>query len=505
MKIKHIFYIALFFAGLAATGCQKYLEEMPQNKLKPSTTDDYDQLLNRAYLTRQVMPYLDILSDDIDLISTDHVMPGTDMADDLVGAYMWSPNHEETLNAGDMAFEALYESIFYTNLVIDNVGEAIGMELNQENVERTRNNIKGEAMALRAYSYFYLVNLYAWPYDPARAANDPGVPLNLSTDAADKAYPRSSVQQIYDQMVADLTEGIRLMKENPVNKAEKVKFDAVSATALLARVYLYMHQWDKAIECAEEVISQNRSLFSLHEAGERLTIEGNVSASWNANNIWGADYLGKANRNVLFVNGANELYPALSYWSFITTFSANRQLAEQYEPNDVRRLYFMQTYRQNTYAGLREKLVFAKNRYVDLTYTFGEYPGGGYSRVIRAEEMLLILAEANARKESPNIAAAVGYLNQLREPKFKQGTYTPLNASDFNQQSLIDYVALERRRELCFEGHRWFDLRRTTRPAMERVGYENEVARLEKDDLRYVLQIPRKEQSINPGIGINPR
>ena len=63
----------------------------------------------------------------------------------------------------------------------------------------------------------------------------------------------------------------------------------------------------------------------------------------------------------------------------------------------------------------------------------------------------------------------------------------------------------ERRRELCFEGHRWFDLRRTTRPAMERVGYENEVARLRMDDPRYVLQITQRELSVNPSIGSNPR
>lgn len=505
MKIKHILYLAVFFAGLMAAGCEKYLEEMPQNKLKPSTTDDYDQLLNKAYLTEQVMPYLDILSDDVDLISTDHVMPGPDSGDPLVGAYMWSPNHEETMTGGDMAFEKFYESIFYTNLVIENIDDAIGMELNEANVERTRKNIKGEAMALRAYSYFYLVNLYAQAYDPATAAEEPGVPLNLSTAAEDKAYTRSSVAKIYEQMVTDLTEGIKLMEENPIQKAAKVKFDVVSAKALLARVYLYMQEWELAAQCASDVLKANGNLFNLHEAGERLTLEGNASTSWNANTVWGDDYLAKNNRNVIFVNGANELYPAMSYWPFITTFSVNRDLADQYEPNDVRRLYFMFTYKRDTYAGFREKLSFAKNRNVMLTYTMSPAPGSGYSRVIRTEEMLLILAEANVRKQTPDIPAAVGYLNQLREPKFKRGTYTPLDAADFNQQSLIDYITLERRRELCFEGHRWFDLRRTTRPAMERVGYENEKASLAKDDPRYVLQIPKREQSINPEIGVNPR
>ena len=100
---------------------------------------------------------------------------------------------------------------------------------------------------------------------------------------------------------------------------------------------------------------------------------------------------------------------------------------------------------------------------------------------------------------------AVDYLNTLRVEKFKEGEYTPLKVEDFNQNTLLEFVMKERRLELCFEGHRWFDLRRTTRPAMERVGYNNETARLEKDDPRYVLQIPKRELSVNPAIGSNPR
>ena len=80
-----------------------------------------------------------------------------------------------------------------------------------------------------------------------------------------------------------------------------------------------------------------------------------------------------------------------------------------------------------------------------------------------------------------------------------------LKAADFDQNSLLVFIEAERRRELCLEGHRWFDLRRTTRPSMERIGYENQVARQEKDDPRYVLQIPKRELSVNPGIGSNPR
>lgn len=86
---------------------------------------------------------------------------------------MWRDRHDLTMSGGDLAFEKLYESIYYCNVVIENIGEADGVELNEENVERTRKNIEGEARCLRAYSYFYLVNLYAMAYDPATCATDP--------------------------------------------------------------------------------------------------------------------------------------------------------------------------------------------------------------------------------------------------------------------------------------------------------------------------------------------
>ena len=116
--------------------------------------------------------------------------------------------------------------------------------------------------------------------------------------------------------------------------------------------------------------------------------------------------------------------------------------------------------------------------------------------------MYLALAEAYAQKDE--VGTAIGYLNQLREPKFVEGEYAPLKVGDYNKNTLLEKVYLERRLELCFEGHRWFDLRRTTRPEMKHRGLDGEVV-LKENDPRYVLQIPANELSVNPEIGVNPR
>jgi ATP-dependent exoDNAse (exonuclease V) alpha subunit len=96
---------------------------------------------------------------------------------------------------------------------------------------------------------------------------------------------------------------------------------------------------------------------------------------------------------------------------------------------------------------------------------------------------------------------AVNDLNTLLSKRYRD--YEPLTLKSADE--LQELYREERRKELCFEGFRWFDLRRTTRPAMQRTGYSQEVASLEQDDPRYVLQIPQRELSVNPIIGANPR
>ena len=185
-----------------------------------------------------------------------------------------------------------------------------------------------------------------------------------------------------------------------------------------------------------------------------------------------------------------------------SVFYPSETLYNTYEKGDVRKYYFM---RRNSKGRVR----YMKNRYYAETYLnfvpqiTSDY---GYSRVIRTEEMYLILAEAYAHKPD-GLSAAVGYLNTLREVKFRAEdfeTYGRLHAEDFTPQSLLETIWNERRREFCFEEHRWFDLRRTTRPSIVHSGL-NGSATLQKDDPRYVLQIPQKELNVNPEIGANPR
>ena len=499
--------VFLLSAAAALTSCDHYLDQMPQNQIRPSTTDDFTQLLNKAYITEQIMPYLDVLSDDVDLISSNYSSTSSyhnpNLGDKMLSAYMWEVTHELSMTPGDIAFEKFYQSIYYTNLVLQEIGHAQSSSLTGEELEAVRDNIRGEALALRAWSYFYLVNLYAAPYDPHSAASAPGVPYTEDTYAEDMIYRRSSVQEIYDHIRSDLETAVQLLQAHPSPKSSKFKFNARSAEALLARVYLYTCQWERAARAAENVLEACPEVASLQEAAGHLTPENNEMDYVAKIDLWGEDYLQPSRSNILFVNGVNELLPAMSSWPIFTTFSVNPELADCYEKGDIRRQYFLVTYNVNlSFLGKKvRKLIYAKNR--NIRPLAGPSLDAGYTRVLRTEELYLILAEASVRQGKMEEAAAA--LNTLRKPKFRPESWKALEAGDFTPDSLLEEIFLERRRELCFEGQRWFDLRRSGCPAQERTGYEGKTARLEKNDPRYVLQIPQYELTVNPEIGANPR
>ena len=191
MEKKYLYNLLIVGLCLVLGACNGYLDEIPQNKQKLSTTDDYDQLLNNAYLTKVVLPYIDVLTDDMDYIAADRDPGFANSSDTYLGAHLWDNSIETTMPNGDEAFENFYNSIFNTNVVIENIDHAVGDVLDETVVRQTRNHIKGEAYALRAFRYFYLVNMYASPYDPATCETAPGIPINLEITADDKVYRRS--------------------------------------------------------------------------------------------------------------------------------------------------------------------------------------------------------------------------------------------------------------------------------------------------------------------------
>ncbi len=164
--------------------------------------------------------------------------------------YDYSRNINSSIT--EYAWELGYRTIGNCNKVIE-MGAELGSNITDE--EKV---IVGENYYLRALSYFLLVNEFAQPYSNNPTQN-PGLPLKLTSNPDDLPQSRSTVAEVYDQVVKDLQDAITYMTlpagMSPKNSCYATK---EAAQALLARVYLYMENWDGAWNMANDVINSGR-------------------------------------------------------------------------------------------------------------------------------------------------------------------------------------------------------------------------------------------------------
>jgi hypothetical protein len=331
----------------------------------------------------------------------------------------------------------IYKMIFIANSAIEKLPNGTLLS------PAVKSQALGEAKFMRALCYFNLVNLYG------------GVPLSLGTDYKQtELLPRAAVNDIYNQIVADLLEAQTLLSTSFVFSdgvsatTERTRPSQWAATALLARVYLYMGQWSLAEIEATKVIA-NTALFS-------LTALDNVFLKNSAEAIWQLQPVGvPAERTANTREG--QLLKILPEYDIPLVFLQN-SLVTSFENNDLRKTTWINqvtTIGGNTFTYANKYRIGAE-----------ELPAEEYSTVFRLAEQYLIRAES--RIKQGRIAEGIADLNIIRQ----RATDVNAPAADQLQQlplSLPNDAALlaveqERRFELFTEwGHRWFDLKRTGR------------------------------------------
>lgn len=240
----------------------------------------------------------------------------------------------------EYAWELGYRTIGNCNRVIE-MGAELGANITDE--EKV---IVGENYYLRALSYFLLVNEFAQPYSNNPTQN-PGLPLKLTSDPNDLPESRSTVAEIYDQVVKDLQEAITYMTlpsgMSPKNSCYATK---EAAQALLARVYLYMENWDGAWDMANEVINSGR--FQLLQ-GDDYKIYSQFAPEDNSETIFAVrrtklkDDGGNGRMGGLYIqvdnNGWEEMYASAPYLNLLELY-----LDEQGYPKDLRSSFITKRY-----------------------------------------------------------------------------------------------------------------------------------------------------------------
>ncbi|TDX01849.1 RagB/SusD family nutrient uptake outer membrane protein [Dinghuibacter silviterrae] len=324
-------------------------------------------------------------------------------------------------SAGTENWSGFYNDIYTCNVAIE------GISVSNSLTPAVQQQLLGEAKFMRAFLYFYLVNLYG------------PVPLATTSDyEVNSELPRSSISDVYKQIIADLTDAEALLSSNYVSAdaitatSERVRPTKWAAAALLARVYLYTGDYADAEKFSTEVIG-NTSLYQMTLLDD-VFLKNSQEAIWQLQPVFSGINTADAPVFVIPSTGPSSNYPVYLSNSLLNSFSVG----------DERRLHWVDSV-----------IVGDSTYYFPYKYKVAVYnaPVTEYLMVLRLGEQYLIRGEARVQQGE---SSAVDDLNVLLN---RAGLSNYSGPTDKN--SLLNVIMNQRRIELFSEwGNRWLDLKR---------------------------------------------
>ncbi len=468
MKIKfytHRLSIILILVMLSfLTSCQDWIEvEEPDNKLVSSEVFSSDETaqsamqgiynqLYRASFSEGWLGSVTVLaglsSDNVELINTNAL--------DLLQFEQNTIHPDNTYNR--TLWSSAYNIIYMVNSLLE------GLEKSTKVSPEVSQRLEGEAKFIRAFTYFYLRNLYG------------EVPLVVNTNyEANATIEASSILEIDEQILTDLGVTLSLLADVP-NSAERTQINEFTAKALLARVHLYLENWELAEAYSSEVIAQSGN-YSLPTDMNEVFLANSQEAIWQISPLGAGTGLTNTNEGSVFL--INAFLPSLSY------LKISENLVSSLTSDDNRRIHWV---------GYNEDLAIYYAHKYKIQNSTGEPIE--YSMVLRLAEQYLIRAEARANQN--NLQGAIIDLDKI---KARAGIALLSETNpEIDQQALLKEILKERRKELFAEwGHRWLDLIRLGRAQEILLPINSD---LELTDLRY--PIPSEELLRNPFLNQNP-
>lgn len=272
MKSYKYIALSLFSAVFAMSSCSDFLDTEPDQRVDIDNEDKVVKLLVSAYPTTNYALLSEFSSDNIIDNNSPHQeagpkksgntfyynRPSYSRIDDEIFAF--EPAKSDNMqDSPAYVWGGLYESIATVNLAlqaIDDIKAKNGGVLTDK-----LKAARAEALIIRAYSHFILVNLFSQAYKDAEASkNDIGVPyVTKPEDKVHVVYDRGNVADVYEKIQADLEEGLKDISDNNY-EMPKYHFNVNAAHAFAARFYLYKRDYDKVIEHADAVLGTDPSI-----------------------------------------------------------------------------------------------------------------------------------------------------------------------------------------------------------------------------------------------------
>lgn len=338
---------------------------------------------------------------------------------------------------------------YYT--LISNINYIIAAEETMGGDPQERDRIVGQAYAMRAYAYFYLIQLYQQTYTGHEEA--PGVPVYTEpTQAGSIGNPRGTVKATYEQINSDIDKAIELLEGKSQNHISHI--DYYVANGLKARIALVQHNYAAAASAAAEALKKNGlSLVSISALGGNNSVK--VSDVMWGNEIT-ADQSTQFNSFFSHMDAdAPKMYGSLAPQCISTG------LYRLIPSTDLRKAAWFRGSLAENGSGSMVSYCQLKFKMADYTTRTGDYI------LMRAEEMILIKAEAECHQEAYSQArTTISQLGNLRDTNFEERLANRTDSKTYNEntnaqlETLMDEILFQRRIELWGEAGRIFDLQR---------------------------------------------
>ncbi len=443
--MKHITYsiFILFFTIFALPSCDDFLNMQPTNSgnaegaiatpadAKVAINGIMSSMTSSSYYGRNFFMYGDAKGGDLTIYSAGRGLDG-----------LYSFNHTATSGTYSGFWTVGYYCIMQINNLLENIDRL------KKDGGTEYDDYEGQAFTLRALIYFDLVRLYGLPYNHNKSSL--GVPKAITTLGSDAQLQRATVEEIYTQILADLSAGKALLEANKT--AQNGYIGYYGNLAVEARVKLYMEDFKGALSAAKEIIDSKK--YELYKPAEWV-------------DSWSKQFAPESIFEIGIVPNESDLRStSLGYYLMRysqKTGASGYFLASDYflnrlgeDPDDVRwGIMDNDEYWHDTKT-LRKGSCY---KYMGgVIRQDGSFPGDGKEtetavniKVIRLSEIYLIAAEAALRASTPDRGLAVGYLNEIRK---RAPTLPTATAATITEDMILD----ERSKELFCEGHRFFDM-----------------------------------------------
>ena len=467
-EMKQMICIAML--ALTFFSCNDFLEYKDGDKVIPGELEQYSELVYGELVRKSIGSSCYntwLMSDDYTTSVPSWIgETNTDEREDYFSWYTWAvetqitPRGDEII---DPAWEHFYHKILMCNIIEKDVSEF------DDDVEGVKYRLLGEVQAIRAMSYWYLVNLYGEPYqDEEQARIAMGVPINTKTSIEDHLYTRSSLGEVYEVIESDLRRAL-----DNLDKGERKQSifhpDRDVVRLFLSRIYLEQKRYADVIAICDEALRETgRTIMSLADM-QNYTNEDTPMLNGN-------------NRSIMFSWADRDALPCSSNNYYQQgMFSPSTELLGLFASDDLR----------NKNYGLVDP--WDPGKVIKYEANFS----GCYTMNYRVEEFYFNRAEAYI--ESGDWESGMNDLNEVYAQRIEGGN-GHLDAADADEARLI--LREEKRKEFCFEDMRWFDIRRWNLRVEHRYynfsmdgTYQTYV--LEEGSPNYVLPIPLDIQRRN--------